>query len=101
MRKKTGHWLWVSTRGKMIEMDDDGKALRMVGILSDITERRRAEESLAHSRAELRAIYDHAPVKMCVVDANRRMAAQLYFCKIIHLVKSGFYTVLKSGCMLR
>ena len=30
-----------------------------------------------------------------------QLAAQLFFCKIIHLVKSGFYDVLKSGFMLR
>ena len=43
MRNKTSLWLWVSTRGKVIERDTDGKALRIVGILSDITERKRAE----------------------------------------------------------
>ncbi|MCX6984562.1 MAG: PAS domain-containing protein, partial [Lentisphaerae bacterium] len=43
MREKTGDWRWVSTRGKAIELDTDGKALRMVGTLSDITERKRME----------------------------------------------------------
>ena len=43
MRKKDDHWLWVSTRGKLMERDASGKALRMVGTLSDITERKRAE----------------------------------------------------------
>ena len=36
-------------------------------------ERRRAEEALEQNRAELRAIYEHAPVMMCVVDADRRV----------------------------
>jgi two-component sensor histidine kinase len=31
------------------------------------------EEELLHSRAELRAIYDIAPVMMCVVDEDRRV----------------------------
>ncbi len=39
----------------------------------DITERKRAQEELARSRAEMKAIYDHAPVMMCVVDADRRV----------------------------
>jgi len=38
-----------------------------------ITERRLAEEALARSQAELKAIYDHAPVMLCVVDADRRV----------------------------
>ncbi len=46
MRAKTGGWLWVSTRGKTIEVDKRGKALRMIGTLSDITERKRAEDEL-------------------------------------------------------
>ncbi len=43
MREKSGDWLWVSTRGKAIELDVDGNTLRMVGTLSDITERKKIE----------------------------------------------------------
>ncbi len=46
MRKKTGQWLWVCTRGRMSEVDSQGKALRMVGVLSDITQHKQAEETL-------------------------------------------------------
>ena len=56
MRKKDDQWLWVSTRGKMIERDADRKALRMVGILSDITERKRAEEELANLETQNRQL---------------------------------------------
>jgi len=50
MKQKSGEWLWVSTRGKIIEKDAEDKAVRMVGTLNDITLRRRAEE-LVHSVA--------------------------------------------------
>jgi PAS domain S-box-containing protein len=43
MKMKSGDWGWVCTRGKVVEKDADGKALRMVGTLSDITERKRTE----------------------------------------------------------
>ena len=36
-------------------------------------EQKRAEEALAKSRAELKAIYDHIPLMMCVVDSDRRV----------------------------
>ena len=36
----------------------------------DITDRKKAEEALENSRNELKAIYDFAPVMMCVVDKN-------------------------------
>ncbi|MHB8107454.1 MAG: PAS domain-containing protein [Candidatus Cryosericum sp.] len=43
MKKKSGEWLWVSARGKAIALDTTGKALRMVGTLTDITERKQAQ----------------------------------------------------------
>ena len=53
MRMKSGEWLWVSTRGKTAERDSDGKAVRMVGTLSDITDRKLAEQLLYNKNAEL------------------------------------------------
>ncbi|MEI8096621.1 MAG: PAS domain-containing protein [Candidatus Moraniibacteriota bacterium] len=46
MKMKSGEWLWVSTRGKVIEKDAEGKSLRVVGTLSDITESKNKEEEL-------------------------------------------------------
>ncbi|MFZ4440416.1 MAG: CHASE domain-containing protein, partial [Syntrophales bacterium] len=46
MKLKSDGWRWVSTRGKVVEHDAAGKALRMVGILSDITGRKQAEEKI-------------------------------------------------------
>ena len=46
---------------------------RLADLGWEVAERRRAEENLGRSRAELNAIYDHAPVMMCVLDADRRV----------------------------
>jgi PAS domain S-box-containing protein len=43
MKGKAGEWIWVSTRGRAIDLDADGKAVRMAGVLSDITDRKRLE----------------------------------------------------------
>jgi PAS domain S-box-containing protein len=50
MKMKSGAWLWGCIRGKAIERDAEGKALRMVGTLSDITERKRSEEHLQQAQ---------------------------------------------------
>jgi PAS domain S-box-containing protein len=53
MKKKKGEWLWVSARGKPMESDPSGQVLRVVGTLSDITERKRGEEENARLEARL------------------------------------------------
>jgi len=43
MKMKSGRFRWVAIRGKAVERDAAGKVLRMVGTLSDITERKQME----------------------------------------------------------
>ena len=46
MQKKSGEWCWILDRGKIISRGPDGKPLRMVGTMTDITERKRMEQRL-------------------------------------------------------
>lgn len=41
-----GDWLWVFDAGKVVRWTADGRPARIAGLCTDITERRRAEESL-------------------------------------------------------
>ncbi|MEW6347705.1 MAG: PAS domain S-box protein [Thermodesulfobacteriota bacterium] len=56
MLHKDGTWRWILGRGKCVARDPHGKAIRLVGTHTDITERKRAEEALrkAHDQLELR-----------------------------------------------
>jgi diguanylate cyclase (GGDEF)-like protein/PAS domain S-box-containing protein len=47
IRHGNGSWRWVLSRG-LTTRDPDGTPIRITGSLSDITERRRAEERLIH-----------------------------------------------------
>jgi PAS domain S-box-containing protein len=52
MKTNDSHWLWVESRGKVMEWDESGKAKRVMGTLSDISERKAAETELfRHSQA--------------------------------------------------
>ncbi|RUW90311.1 PAS domain S-box protein [Mesorhizobium sp. M7A.F.Ca.US.010.02.1.1] len=53
MRHKDGHWMWILDRGKAIERDEDGRLIRAIGSLTDITRRKEAEERLTVSAAML------------------------------------------------
>jgi diguanylate cyclase (GGDEF)-like protein/PAS domain S-box-containing protein len=46
LRCKDGSYKWVSSRGKVVARDPDGKPLRMIGTTSDITALRQMSEQL-------------------------------------------------------
>ncbi len=54
LRHRDGHWLWVLDRGRVVERDASGVALRMVGTHMDITARVATEEALRATEARLR-----------------------------------------------
>ncbi len=53
MRCKDGTWKWILTRGTVVQRDAHGKALRMIGTHTDISERKHAEEALRASNVQL------------------------------------------------
>lgn len=46
LRRKDGGWVWVHERARVVERDGSGRALRMIGTRSDMTERRAQEERI-------------------------------------------------------
>jgi two-component system cell cycle sensor histidine kinase/response regulator CckA len=61
LRMADGSWKWILSLGKIVERDDGGRPLRMLGTHTDITERKAAEEALASERSRLRAVLDTIP----------------------------------------
>jgi diguanylate cyclase (GGDEF)-like protein/PAS domain S-box-containing protein len=47
IRHADGHWVWVLGRGKVVERGSRGEALRMVGTMTDVSERKRVELAVA------------------------------------------------------
>jgi PAS domain S-box-containing protein len=47
---KGGDWVWVLDRGRIVLRDDNGKPLRMVGALKDITVQLAAEQALHEAK---------------------------------------------------
>ncbi len=45
-QKATGEWIWILSLGKIITRDNQGRALRMLGTHTDITERKQAEAKI-------------------------------------------------------
>jgi len=58
---KKGKWIWILERGKVVERDKDGMAVRMAGTYLDITQRRKAENALRESQERFKNIAELLP----------------------------------------
>ena len=54
MKHKSGKWLWIIDKGKVVTRDEKGNPVRACGTHMDITERKQAEEELKVSRERLK-----------------------------------------------
>ena len=48
VRWRDGSWRWVAVRGMIVARDAQGTPLRMIGTMSDVSERREAEERIRY-----------------------------------------------------
>ncbi|MEM9666815.1 MAG: PAS domain-containing protein [Bacteroidota bacterium] len=46
MRHKAGHYVWIESRGRTVQVDENGTAIRMAGTHADISARKLGEERL-------------------------------------------------------
>ncbi|MEQ8306809.1 MAG: EAL domain-containing protein [Hoeflea sp.] len=55
LQHKAGHWVWVLDRGAVIERDEDGNPVRVIGVQTDITQQKQVERdtSLVNERFRL------------------------------------------------
>ncbi|MFB2898039.1 PAS domain S-box protein [Aerosakkonemataceae cyanobacterium BLCC-F50] len=69
-KTKTGEWKWILSLGKVVEWDESGKPVRMVGTHTDISDRKLAELALRYSETQLRSILENMPVMLDSFDAQ-------------------------------
>ena len=65
LRTRSGDYQWFHARGQA-SWDDDGKAVRMAGSVSDITKRKQAEEELTRSEIRFRRLMEQSPLAMAI-----------------------------------
>ena len=54
LRHKDGHWVWVLDRGGVVERDEAGKPIRLMGVQTDITRQKAAEAALEQVNVRFR-----------------------------------------------
>ena len=60
-RAKDGQWRWIAERGRVVERTPDGTPLRVVGTLSDVSQRREAESRAVAMAEHLSKTARHVP----------------------------------------
>jgi diguanylate cyclase (GGDEF)-like protein/PAS domain S-box-containing protein len=73
LKTKSGEYRWFHARGQTVRGADD-EPLRMAGSITDITERKRAEDALRQGEAQLRKILQAVPFPILISRlADRRL----------------------------
>jgi diguanylate cyclase (GGDEF)-like protein/PAS domain S-box-containing protein len=70
LRTRPGAWRWVHDRGRVVERDPEGQPLRMIGMQTDVTERKEAEAALFRERE--RALVTLASIADAVIATDGR-----------------------------
>jgi PAS domain S-box-containing protein len=68
LRHADGHYIWVEDHGRILERDPDGNPVRLLGAMTDITARKRAEMALLESERNFRNLFDDAPDAYLILD---------------------------------
>ncbi len=81
------HWLRANAQ---VFRDENGQAIRMVGVNYDITERKRAEEALREREQKLKTLLNFLPVGISILDHERKVVySNDTLGKILEITKEG------------
>jgi PAS domain S-box-containing protein len=70
MLRPDGSMIWLE-RNSRAHFDENGKLLRIIGIVADITARKRAEEAQRESEQRFRLVANTAPMLIWMADTHR------------------------------
>ncbi|MBU4529510.1 MAG: EAL domain-containing protein [Hoeflea sp.] len=72
LRHKDGHWVWVLDRGAVIERDENGLPLRVIGVQTDITKQKEAERDLSLMYERFRLALSASEIGIWHYDVDRK-----------------------------
>ncbi|NJK95590.1 MAG: PAS domain S-box protein [Bacteroidales bacterium] len=62
---QNGEYIWILDMGKVIERDEKGNPLRIIGVSLDISKRKETEQNLKNKEERYRSIYEHLTDGFC------------------------------------
>ena len=70
MLNKSGDWVWILDRARVVKLDGDGKPARMAGTHTDVSQRKKAEEALVKSESRYRLLAENMKDVIWGSDSN-------------------------------
>ena len=101
LKHKSGEWVWVHDRGRILERAENGDPLKMIGTTADITERKHAELMLKKNDEALRSFYSIVSVEnsslhdqiQCLLSSGCKHLGME--CGILSYIEGERYTVMQ------
>lgn len=73
MKHKDGRWIWILSRGQLVEFDDQDRPLRMVGVHNDITLRKQLETRLRQSQRRFELFMENTPALISIKGSDDKI----------------------------
>ena len=68
--RDVSRWRWMRTDAAVARRDRDGKVIRIIGAMTDVTERKKMENELRMSVAQFRSAFENATVGNAIVGLD-------------------------------
>ncbi len=65
-----GSHVWVHCRGKVVEWDEDGSPIRMIGAHTDLTKAKKQEKAIDSEREKFKALYENSPDAYLIIETK-------------------------------
>ncbi len=101
LRNQAGEWQWMLSRGQVVARDAQGRALRFIGTITDITKLKAAQAELQRAQIELEQRVQERTIELSELNAaltvllkkreqDRELLAEQVVANVSHLVDPFF-----------